>query len=64
MKFGKFMMNRKIDDKYLGQILHEDGLAASVAATVAGRAGKSKGATFEVKSVIEEFAMQTMQWEG
>ena len=53
-------MSRKSEDKYLSQVLHEDGLAASVAATVASRAGKFKGAIFEIRSVIEEFTMQTM----
>ena len=40
--FGQFMMNCKEKEKYLGQILHEDRLAASVAATVADRIGKLK----------------------
>ena len=60
LNFGQFMMSRKQKDKYLGQILHEDGLAASVAATVSDRVGKIKGAIFEVRSVIEEFTMQSM----
>ena len=58
--FGQFVMDRKKEDKYLGQVLHEDGLSASVDATVASRAGKFKGAMFEVRSVIEEFSMQAM----
>ena len=56
--FGHFVMERK--NKYLGQVLHEDGLAASVDATVASRAGKFKGAMFKIRSVIEEFSMQAM----
>ena len=35
-------------------------MADSVDATVASRASKFKGALFEVRSVIEEFSMQTM----
>ena len=58
--FEKFSMNRRTKDKYLGQILHEDGLAASAAATVEDRAGRFKGAVFEIRSVIEEFSMQCM----
>ena len=46
VKFGSFAMSRKTEDKYLGQVLNEDGLAASVAATLASRAGKFKGAIF------------------
>jgi hypothetical protein len=60
LSFGQFLMSRKQKDKYLGQILHEDGLAASVTATVSDRGGKLKGAIFEVWSVIEEFTMQSM----
>ena len=60
LKFGDFYMSRKIEDKYLGQILHQDRLAASVAATVAEKAGKFKGAVFEIRSVVEEYSMQTM----
>ena len=58
--FGDFTMKRKVKDKYLGQMLHEDGLEASVAATVEDRAGKFKGAVFEIRSIIEEFSMQSI----
>ena len=46
IRFNKFTMSRKMKDKYLGQIIHEDGLAASAAATVEDRACKFKGAVF------------------
>jgi hypothetical protein len=58
--FGDFTMGRRQKDKYLGQYLHEDGLAASVAATVADRAGRFKAATFEIRSIIEDFTMQSL----
>ena len=58
--FGNFQMKRKSEDKYLGHILHEDGLAASVTATVKDRTGRFKGATFEVRSIIEDYSMQTL----
>ena len=48
LKFGGFYMNRKTQDKYLGKILHEDGLEDSVKATVAYTAWKFKGAVFEI----------------
>ena len=41
-------------------MLHEDGLTASVAATVEDRTGRFKGATFEVRSIVEDFSMQTL----
>ena len=60
LKFGDFEMKRKVEDKYLGHILHEDGLTASVAATVKDRTGRFKDATFEVRSIVEDFWMQTL----
>jgi hypothetical protein len=53
-------MKQSNQEKYLGQVLHEDGLAASVAATVGDRAGRFKGSCFEVRSVIEDFYMQSI----
>ena len=60
LMFGSFQMKRKAQDKYLGHMLHEDGLCASVAATVKDRTGRFKGATFEIRSIIEDFTMQTL----
>ena len=60
LKFSKFYLKQSKQDAYLGQLLKEDGPAASVAATVEGRAGRFKGAVFEIRSVIEEFSMQAM----
>ena len=61
LRFGQyFTMTRRKEDKYLGQYLHEDGTAASVASTVASRSGRFKGASFEIRAVIEEFSMAAM----
>ena len=54
---GEFPVRRKQYDKYLGQILHTDGVRASVEATIKDREGKVKGAMFEVKSIVEDFRM-------
>ena len=70
--FGDFLAKRKISDKYLGQVLHEDGLEASVKATIEERTGKIKGAIFLTKSIIETYQMQgvgamaaaKILWEG
>ena len=43
LMFGEFLANRTESDKYLGQIIHEDGLKASVEATIKERIGKIKG---------------------
>jgi hypothetical protein len=55
-----FTVQRKQSDKYLGQILHTDGVRSSVEATIADREGKLKGAIFEVKSIVEDFQMQAV----
>ena len=60
LMFDNFKMQRKTEGKYLGHILHEDGLSASVEASVKDRTGRFKGATFEVRSIEEDFAMQTL----
>ena len=70
--FGDFLTKRKVSDKYLGQVLHEDGLEASVRATIQERTGKIKGAIFLTKSIIETYQMQGIGamaaartlWEG
>ena len=53
-------MKQKECDRYLGQMLHGGGLDKSAEATVQERAGRIKGATMEIKTIIEEFQMQAM----
>ena len=60
LMFGSFKMIEKVSDKYLGQFLHGGGLEESALATVQAKAGKIKGATMEIKSIIEEFQMQAL----
>ena len=60
LSLGDFPVKRKISDRYLGQILHTDGVKASVEATIVDREGKLKGAIYEVKSIIEDFQMQAV----
>ena len=47
-------------DKYLGDMIHTDGLAASVAATVKDRTGKVKAAMYEAAAIIEDYRMQAV----
>ena len=42
LMFISFPAKRKISDRYLGQILHEDGIESSVRATIEERTGRSK----------------------
>ena len=58
--FGDIETRCKEKDKYLGDMLHTDGLAASVEATVNERAGKIKAAIYEVAAIMEDFRMQAM----
>ena len=60
MKFGDFPVKERVSDKYLGQVLHGGGLDDSALATVRERAGKIKGVSMEIKTIIEEFEMQAM----
>ena len=60
LMFGEFEVKQRDADKYLGQIIHEDGLGRSAEATVEDRIGRIKGATLEIKSIIEDFQMQSM----
>ena len=60
LKLGTFLVKQKQSDRYLGQILHSDGVRASVNATISEREGRIKGAIFEVQSIIEHFEMQAM----
>ena len=57
IQFNGFPMKRKSECKYLGQIL-KDNLSVSAFATVKSRESKIKGATMEIKSIIEDFRMQ------
>ena len=60
LKFGEFNMKQEKTIKYLGMQLHEDGMAASIQATVEERSGKIRGATFEVRNLIEDFRMAAL----
>ena len=72
LTFGTFKVKRKDKDKYLGQVLHQDGLAMSVRATIEERTSKVKGAIYTVASLLETFELQAMGglmaakylWEG
>ena len=58
LMFGDFIAKRKESDKYLGQLIHEEGLEASVEATIKERTGKIKGAIYLTKTIIDTYQMQ------
>ena len=55
--FGQFPVKQREADRYLGQMLHGGGLDRCAEATVQERMGRIKGATREIKNIIEEFQM-------
>ena len=60
MIFGNFPIKHKECERYLGQLLHGGGLDKCAEATAQERVGRIKGATMEIKGIIEEFQMQTL----
>ena len=60
LSVGEFIMKQEVMVKYLGMILHEDGVQASIRATVEDRIGKIRGATFEIRALIEDFRMAAL----
>ena len=58
--FGDFQLKQRESDRYLGQVLHGAGLDMSAEATAQERVGRIKGATLEIKGIIEDFKMQTI----
>ena len=54
---GEIKMNQKKQEKYLGDILDERGLAASVEETVRARLGKVRGAILELTALSQDFRM-------
>ena len=55
---GAVKLQRSEAMTYLGEVLHQDGLAASADATVDLRVARVKGAIFEIKALCEDFRMQ------
>ena len=60
MTLGDIHLKKKEQQKYLGDILDERGLEASVMATVKAREGKTKGGIYELRSVCQDFRLQLL----
>ena len=56
---NKFSLQIKLSDTYLGQTFYSDPTTSALA-TVKERQGKLKGATIEIRSIIEDYQMQAM----
>ena len=57
---GKVMLEEKLTDKYLGDILSSQGLSASVEASIRDREAKIKGSIYELRALTEDFMMQAV----
>ena len=55
---GDFVTKEKVSDKWLGDMFHQDGLAASVSATIEDREPKVKGAMYEAAAMVEDWRSQ------
>ena len=60
LMFGDFILKRKTSEKYLGDILDENGLAASVESTIRERTGKVRGAVMELTVLTQDFRMEAV----
>ena len=55
---GEFITKEKVCDKWLGDMFHQDGLAASVVATIKEREPKVKGAFYEAAAIVDDWRAQ------
>ena len=58
--FGEIVTTNKVFDKYLGDMIHKDGLETSVEATISDRLGVIASATYEIKAVMDDYRMQAV----
>ena len=58
--FGDIETKSKDKDKYLGDIIHKDGLEASIAATIEDRVGKITASMHEIKAIMDDYRMQAL----
>ena len=57
---GEVMIKMVECDKWLGDYLHSDGLAASVMMTIKQREGKVKGAALEIAEIVDDWRARTV----
>ena len=60
LSIGKNLIKAKIQDKYLGDILNEGGLAQSVKETISDRYGKAFNSIMEIGAVINDFRIDAI----
>ena len=57
---GNFITKEKVADKWLGDMFHQEGLAASVIATIDDREPKVKAAFYEAAAIVEDWRCQVV----
>ena len=57
---GQFKTKEKVVDKWLGDMFHQDGLPASVRATIEEREAKVKGTCYEAVAIVEDWRAQVI----
>ena len=60
LTFGDIILQKKSQQKYLGDMLDEQGLAASVETTVKSSEWKTKRGVYELRSVCYDFRAQIL----
>ena len=60
LSIGNQMIKAKVQDKYLGDILHEGGLKKSVEATISDRYGKTFAAINEIGAVMSDYRIDAI----
>ena len=60
VKFGSLTYQPSGSEVYLGEVIHSQGLAAGVEATIDSRLGKVRGAMYKAKALMEDFKTQAI----
>ena len=60
IRCGDFITRQNVCDKWLCDLFQQDGLPASVLATVKEREAKIKGACYEVAAIVEDWRAQSV----
>ena len=60
LTLSRVKLKEKVSEKYLGDQIHQDGLAMSVLSTLKYREGRTKASIIEARSIIEDCRIQVV----
>ena len=60
LKIGQDVIEAKVKDDYLGDVIHEEGLEMSVEATIVKRYGKIFSSMIEVSAILDDFRIDSI----